>query len=81
MPGRRKVTGKKPMFGNKRSHSLRATRRKWEPNLQMKRIWVPELDKFVRVKISAGELRTIDKIGLIAFLKGRGLTIKSVTGE
>lgn len=81
MAGRRKITGKKPMFGNQRSHSLRATRRKWEPNLQMKRIWVPELDKFVRVKISAGELRTIDKIGLLAFLKARGLTVKEITGE
>ena len=41
--------GKKPSFGNARSHSLRATRRRWNPNLQkvriqdgaaIKRVWV-----------------------------------------
>jgi large subunit ribosomal protein L28 len=30
--------GKKPSFGNARSHSLRATRRRWNPNLQKVRI-------------------------------------------
>ncbi len=80
MPGKKKITGKKPMFGNQRSHSLRATRKKWEPNLQSKRVYVPELDKHVRVTVSVGEIRTIDKIGLLAFLKRRGITLKQVTG-
>jgi len=78
MPGKHKVTGVKPMFGNARSHSLRATRKKWDTNLQTKRVWVPELERHVRVMITAGELRTIDKIGLMAFLKGRGISIKSL---
>ena len=78
MPGKHKVTGVKPMFGNARSHSLRATRKKWQTNLQNKRVYVPELDRHVRVMITAGELRTIDKIGLMAFLKGRGISIKSL---
>jgi len=78
MPGKHKVTGVKPMFGNARSHSLRATRKKWDTNLQNKRIYVPELDRHVRVMITAGELRTIDKIGLIAFLKGRGISINTL---
>jgi len=69
------------MFGNKRSHSLRATRRKWEPNLQSKRIYIPELDRYVRVTISVGELRTIDKIGLLAFLRKRGLSINSLMND
>ncbi|MBL8117570.1 MAG: 50S ribosomal protein L28 [Anaerolineae bacterium] len=81
MSGKHKITGTKPMFGNKRSHSLRATRRKWEPNLQSKRIYVPELDRYVRVTISVGELRTIDKIGLLAFLRKRGLSINSLINE
>lgn len=75
MAGKTKVTGVKPMFGNKRSHSMRATRRKWQPNLQNKRIYVPEVDRYVRVQVTAGELRTIDKIGLMAFLKRRGLKL------
>lgn len=78
MPGKHKVTGVKPMFGNQRSHSLRATRKKWDTNLQNKRIYVPELDRFVRVMITAGELRTVDKIGLIAFLKQRGISINTL---
>jgi len=78
MPGKHKITGVKPMFGNARSHSLRATRKKWETNLQTKRIFVPELDRHVRVMITVGELRTIDKIGLIAFLKGRGISINTL---
>lgn len=78
MAGKRKITGKTPLFGNKRSHSLRATRRKWEPNLQNKRIWVPEMNQHIRVTVSVGELRTIDKIGLPEFLRRRGLTIKSI---
>lgn len=78
MPGKRKVTGVKPQFGNNRSHSLRATRRTWQPNIQNKRIYVPELKRSVRVQVTAGELRTIDKIGLVEFLKRQGRSIKSL---
>lgn len=79
MATRRKVTQTKPMFGNQRSHSMRATRRKWQPNLQSKRIYVAELDRFVRVTVSVGELRTIDKIGLQAFLAKQGRTIQALS--
>jgi large subunit ribosomal protein L28 len=75
MASKRNITGKKPMFGNQRSHSLRATRRQWKLNMQAKRIWVPELDRFVRVQVSAGELRTIDKIGLVEFMKRQGRSV------
>ncbi|GAB4320366.1 MAG: 50S ribosomal protein L28 [Phototrophicales bacterium] len=78
MPGKRKVTGVKPQFGNNRSHSMRATRRTWQPNIQNKRIYVPELKRHVRVQVTAGELRTIDKIGLVEFLKRQGRSIKSL---
>jgi large subunit ribosomal protein L28 len=78
MPGKRKVTGVKPQFGNNRSHSMKATRRKWKPNIQNKRFWVPELDRFVRVQVTAKEIKTIDKIGLVEFLKRQGRTVKSV---
>lgn len=78
MPGKRKVTGVKPQFGNNRSHSMRATRRTWQPNIQNKRIYVPELKRAVRVQVTAGELRTIDKIGLVEFLKRQGRSIKSL---
>ena len=73
-----KISTKKPMFGNARSFSMRATRRKFNPNMQTKRIYVPELERYVRVRITVGELRTIDKIGLQAFLKRQGLSLSSL---
>jgi len=78
MPGKKKVTGVKPQFGNNRSHSLKATRRQFKPNLQNKRIYVPELDRWVRVKVTAKEIKTIDKIGLKEFLNRQGRTLNSV---
>lgn len=78
--GKRKVSAAKPQFGNNRSHSMKATRRQWKPNMQSKRLYVPELGRSVRVRVSAKEMRTIDKIGLASFLKRRGLTLKSISG-
>lgn len=51
-----KVTGKKPLFGNKRSHALNATRKKQGVNLQ-----VVTLEDGTKVRISARELRTLRK--------------------
>lgn len=78
MASKRKISAVKPQFGNNRSHSLKATRRQFKPNYQSKRLWVPELDKFVRVTVTASELRTIDKIGLRTFLKRQGLTLNDI---
>ncbi|MBZ0303727.1 MAG: 50S ribosomal protein L28 [Anaerolineae bacterium] len=78
MASKRKMSAVTPQFGNNRSHSLKATRRQFKPNYQSKRLWVPELDRFVRVTVTAGELRTIDKIGLGAFLKKRGMQFKDL---
>jgi large subunit ribosomal protein L28 len=81
MPGKHKITAAKPQFGNARSFSMRATRRKFLPNMQNKRIFVPELGQFVRVKVSVAELKTIDKIGLPEFMKRRGLSLKALVEE
>lgn len=78
MAGRHKITQKQPMFGNNRPFSLKATRRKFHLNMQTKRIYVPELQKYVRVQVTAGEIRTIDKIGLPEFLKRQGLSLKGL---
>lgn len=50
------VTGKKTVFGNKRSHALNATRRTWKANLQTVRI-KDENGKIVKVKVSARALK------------------------
>lgn len=62
------ITGKRPQFGNKVSHANNKTRRRWEPNLQWKRIWVPSENRFVRMRISARGLRTMQKVGVEAAL-------------
>lgn len=51
------ITGKGPMSGNNRSHSLRATRRKWNPNLQKVTLMVD--GKPTKVRISTRALRTL----------------------
>ena len=65
------ITGRRKQFGNRVSHANNKTRRCWEPNLQIKRIWDPELGRFVRLRISARGLRTIQKMGLNAALRKR----------
>ncbi len=78
MPGRRKITGVKPLFGQSRSKAYNTVKRQFKPNLQNKRIYVPELDRWVRVKITAKELKTIDKIGFNEFLKRRNVSLKTL---
>jgi len=63
------VTGKRPRVGNNVSHSNIKTKRKFYPNLQTKRVYIPEEDKWVTLKVSTSALRTINKKGIMAVLK------------
>lgn len=72
------ITGKGPLSGNKVSHAHNKTRRVQRPNIQEKRLFVPELGRTVRIKLSARALRTVDKKGLLRFLKDEGLYLKDV---
>jgi large subunit ribosomal protein L28 len=72
------ITGKKPMSGNNVSHANNKTRRRQLPNLQEKRIFVPELNRWVRLRVTTRALRTLNKKGLVAYLKDRGMTLKDV---
>lgn len=63
------LTGKGPMSGNHVSHSNRKTKRKFYPNLQKKTFYIPQVDKWVELKVSAKALRTIDKKGIYNYLK------------
>lgn len=73
-----KITGKGPLSGNNVSFSQKKTKRRFLPNIQTKKIYVPELDRHVRIKMSVRAMRTVDKIGLMPFLKKQGLTLKDV---
>ena len=73
-----KITGKRPLVGNNVSKSHRKTKRRQFPNLQSKKIFVPELNKFVQVKLSTTALKTIDKYGLLPYLKKQGLGLSDI---
>ena len=62
------ITGKKPMVGNNVSRSNRKTKRKFYPNLQTKKFFVPETGEYITLKVSAKALRTINKKGISAVL-------------
>jgi large subunit ribosomal protein L28 len=49
------------------------TNRKFRPNTQTKRFWVPELGRFVRVKLCKKALKTIDRDGAYSVLREAGL--------
>ncbi|MBD3409099.1 MAG: 50S ribosomal protein L28 [Ignavibacteriales bacterium] len=57
------LTGKRPKAGNNVSHANNKSKRRFLPNLQKKRIWVQELNRFVTVKLSAKALKNISKNG------------------
>lgn len=64
-----KLTGKKPISGNNVSHSNRKTKRRFVPNIQTKKFFVPETGKFVTLRISTSAMRTINKLGIFAYVK------------
>lgn len=72
------LTGKGPLAGNNVSHANNRTRRVQLPNIQTKRIFVPELKRTVRVRLSTSALRTVTKKGLLEVLRDHNLTIKDV---
>ncbi len=63
------ITGKKMITGNNVSHSHSKTRRRFYPNLQTKKFYIPEEDKWITLKVSAAGIRNINKKGIFACLK------------
>lgn len=63
------LTGKKAIFGNNVSHSNTKTKRRFNPNLQVKKFFVPEMNEWVVLKVSTSALRNINKKGIYACLK------------
>ena len=63
------LTGKKPMSGNSVSHSNIKTKRRFLPNLQKKRFYFIEEDRWITIKVSTDAIRTINKNGLASVVK------------
>ena len=70
------VTGKKPVSGNTVSHANNKTKRRFYPNLQWKRFWLPEEKRWMRLRVSAHGMKIIDKRGItrvVAELRAKGI--------
>ncbi len=63
------ITGKRAMVGNNVSHSKRRTKRKFDVNLFYKKFFLPEEDRWVKLRVSASGLRLINKVGVQAAIK------------
>jgi len=63
------LTGKKVITGNNVSHSKRRTKRKFYPNLQTKKFYIAEEDKWITLKVSGSALRNVNKKGIGACIK------------
>lgn len=70
------LTGKKAIVGNNVSFSNRKTKRRFYPNLQKKKYFIPETGEWVTLKVSTAAMRTINKKGISkaiadAIIKGK----------
>ena len=63
------VTGKRPITGHKISFSNKKAKRRFLPNLQTKRFFFVEEDRWVTIKLSSAAIRTINKNGLASVIK------------
>jgi large subunit ribosomal protein L28 len=58
------LTGKMAMVGNNVSHSNVKTKRKFYPNLQLQKFYIPEENRWITLKVSTSAIKTINKIGI-----------------
>lgn len=72
------LTGASPGFGKNVSHSHRRTSRRFDPNVQRKRYWLPSEGRHVRLRLSAKGIKTVDAIGIeaaVARIRARGVKV------
>ena len=73
-----KISGKRPKTGNNVSKANNKTKRRQYTNLQKKKIFIPELNRNVTIKLSTKALKTIDRYGLIPYLNKKGLSLTDI---
>ncbi len=69
------ITGKRKLLARNVSHSNIKTKRWQNVNIQERRVWVPEVGRFVSLKLTTRDIRTIDKIGVMAYAKRHGVKL------
>jgi large subunit ribosomal protein L28 len=72
---RSEITGKRRLRARNVSHSNIKTPRWQHVNVQRRRLWVPELGRFVTLNLTTRDLRSIDKVGLVAYAKKNGVEL------
>ncbi|MFP5019764.1 50S ribosomal protein L28 [Pseudonocardia phyllosphaerae] len=78
MSARCDLTGREPGFGKNVSHSHRRTSRRFDPNIQQKRYWFPAENRWVRLRLSAKGIKTVDRIGVdaaVAKIRANGVRV------
>jgi|YNPMSStandDraft_2_1061718.scaffolds.fasta_scaffold00400_13 large subunit ribosomal protein L28 len=63
------ITGKKPVTGYNVSHANNHTKRRFYPNLKVKKFYIPEEDRWITLKVSTQAIKTIAKKGIYNVLK------------
>ena len=69
------VTGRKPEFGKQVSHSHRRTSRRWNPNVQRRRYYLPSEGRTISLNVSTKGMKIIDRDGIesvVAKIRARG---------
>src|ERR1700733_4635422 len=69
------ITGKRRLKAHNVSHSNIKTNRWQHVNVQRRRIWVPELKRFVSLNVTTRDIRSIDKLGITAYAKQHGVDL------
>ena len=65
------ITGKRPVAGNHVSHAHNKTKRRFMPNLQVRRYWSDALKRTIKLRVSTKGIRIIDKLGVDAAIARR----------
>lgn len=79
MPSKNRITRRTPQFGQARSKAFNTSKRMFKLNMQTKRYFIAELDRYVRVRVTAGDMKTIDKVGIMAYLKKNGYSVSQLS--
>ncbi|ANP48609.1 large subunit ribosomal protein L28 [Streptomyces griseochromogenes] len=72
------LTGARPGFGNRISRSHRRTSRRFDPNIQTRRYWLPGEGRYVRLRLSTKAIKTVDAIGVeaaVVRIRARGVKV------
>ncbi len=69
MPRKDQLTGKGPVSGNHVSHAHNKAKRTFAVNLQKKRFYIPEEDRWITLRVSATTIKTINSKGISAVLR------------